>query len=57
MSEDNDEYNERKIFSDIWYSDDGWLRLKDIMKQMIEPDPIKRIKYDDILKELNYSDS
>jgi serine/threonine protein kinase len=57
LSEDNDEYNERKIFSDIWYSDDGWLRLKDIMKQMIEPDPIKRITYEDILKELNYPDS
>tara|TARA_Y100001958_G_C21228647_1_gene554155 strand:+ start:897 stop:1733 length:837 start_codon:yes stop_codon:yes gene_type:complete len=56
LSKDNDEYNERKIFTDIWYSNEKWIHLKDIMKRMIDPNPDTRIIYEDILKKINSSD-
>lgn len=56
LSKDNDEYNEKKIFTDIWYSNEKWIHLKDIMKRMIDPNPDTRITYEDILKKINSSD-
>ena len=57
LNEENDEHSEKKIFTDIWYSDDKWKNFKNIMKRMIDPNPDTRIHYNDIknkLKSMNH---
>ena len=41
-------HNEKKIFNEIWYSNDEWNAFRLILKEMIQPDPEKRITYENI---------
>ena len=43
--EDNIDINENKIFDEIWYSNDEWIKLKNDIKRMIQPNPKNRIDY------------
>ena len=50
---DNEEYNEKKIFKEIWYSNKTWNKLRLLVRKMIEPNPENRISYQEILEEFN----
>lgn len=47
------ENNEKKIFNEIWYSNNEWNAFRLILKEMIQPDPEKRITYDKIYNLIN----
>jgi serine/threonine protein kinase len=51
------EQNERKIFDDIWYDSHEWVKLRILIKRMINPNPKYRIDYQEIktaLKQIVY---
>jgi serine/threonine protein kinase len=53
LTEETEEYNDKKIFSDIWYSNDKWINFKNIVINMIEPNPDKRVDYEYINNKFN----
>lgn len=44
--------NEEKIFEKIWYSTERWINLRNLIIQMINPNPNDRIDYIEIKKSL-----
>ena len=43
----------KKIFNNIWYSNEEWNIFRKLLINMIQPLPNNRYNYNDILKELD----
>ena len=53
LNNSTDRYYEKKIFNDIWYSNEEWNIFRKLLINMIQPLPNNRYNYNDILKELD----
>lgn len=53
LNNPNERYYERKIFDDIWYSNDEWNKLRELLISMIQPNPTNRIDLSEIINFIN----
>ena len=53
LNNSTDRYYEKKIFNNIWYSNEEWNIFRKLLINMIQPLPNNRYNYNDILKELD----